>query len=43
MSLDTETEWWMLGVIAFGVVFYFASRYYAQHSDGVNESDPNSY
>jgi hypothetical protein len=39
MNLDIVTEWWMFGVIAFGVIFYFTSRYYAQHIDDVNKRD----
>ncbi|WP_438464448.1 hypothetical protein [Marinomonas sp. PE14-40] len=30
MSLDAGTELWMLGVIAFGVVFYLVSLYYSK-------------
>lgn len=30
MSLDANTELWMLGVIGFGVVFYLVSLYYSK-------------
>lgn len=33
MALDLSTEIWMMGVIAFGVVFYVISLRYAKHSD----------
>lgn len=31
MNLDTYTQFWMGGVIAFGVVFYMFAIRYAQH------------
>lgn len=48
MSLDLSTEIWMGGVLVFGVVFYFISMFYAEHSEddeqklvvhGVNNSE----
>lgn len=34
MSIDLSTEIWMGGVIAFGIVFYFISMFYANHDEG---------
>lgn len=33
MTLDSSTEFWMLGVIIFGIVFYAIAMRYAKHSD----------
>jgi hypothetical protein len=31
--MDLSTELWMGGILTFGIVFYFISMYYAQHSE----------
>jgi len=33
MNLDLSTELWMLGVIAFGIVFYGVGMRYAKFSE----------
>ncbi len=37
MTLDSNTELWMLGVIGFGIVFYLVSLYYTKLAEDERE------